>query len=126
MSNQQLLQLFQQSWAKNKYWVMGRSQQAYNQIRLLAKHNQWTEEKQRTYEAILASLATVPPTKKTTRVVAEHIWGYFKKEATIQEKVEFQRLLADEDIITKMPSFLKQLQKKYPHAYLAQMRWFDE
>lgn len=60
MSNQQLLQLFQQSWAKNKYWVMGRSQQAYNQIRLLAKHNQWTEEKQRTYEAILASLATVP------------------------------------------------------------------
>lgn len=39
MNNQDiyLLKSFQISWSKNKYWVMSRSQQAYNKIRLLAK-----------------------------------------------------------------------------------------
>lgn len=121
------LQEFQKSWAQNKYWVMGRSQQAYNAIRQLAKNNQWSDEKQVHYATILASLEEVSPSSKTTRVVAEHIWGYFKKRATPEEKQRFQQLVEDENrIIQEMPRFLKSLQLAYPDAYLAKMRWFDE
>ncbi len=36
---------WQKVWAVNKYWVMSKSQQQYDYIRLLAKNNQWTPQK---------------------------------------------------------------------------------
>lgn len=121
----QLLKSFQVSWAKNKYWVMSRSQQAYNQIRTLAKGNDWSLEKQGKYEKILQELESVTPTDKTLRVAYQHIWGYFKKYATLEEKQYYLKMIDQSNVLdSQLESFLKELSIKYNQVYLLQMRWF--
>ena len=68
-----LLKSFQQSWAKNKYWVMSRSQQSYNTIRNMAKGNDWSIEKQQAYEKILSDIEKQEPTDKTLTTAFQHI-----------------------------------------------------
>lgn len=121
----QLLKEFQASWAKRKYWVMSRSQQAYNQIRLLAKGNDWTIEKQQKYESILSELETIQPTDKTLRVAYQHVWGYFKKVATDDEKKCYNQLIREVPLARqRLEFFLKELSQKYHQDYLLQMKWF--
>lgn len=121
----QLIKSFQVSWAKNKYWVMSRSQQAYNQIRTLAKGNDWSLEKQGKYEKILQELESVTPTDKTLRVAYQHIWGYFKKYATLEEKQYYLKMIDQSNVLdSQLESFLKELSIKYNQVYLLQMRWF--
>ncbi|MHC5268910.1 YbgA family protein [Enterococcus sp. LJL98] len=122
--NTELLKEFQKSWATKKYWVMARSQQAYNHIRLLAKGNQWTTEKQQQYESLLVDLEQVRPTEKTLRVTYQHLWGYFKKVATEKEKQRYLQLIEAphlEGIV--LETFLKELSQKYQQAYLQKMTW---
>ena len=118
------LKAFQDSWAKHKYWVMAHSQQAYNYIRLMAKENQWTSCKQAEYEAILFELEALVPTDKSLRVAYEHIWGYFKKEASEREKERYQSLIhlvpMDRNALDV---FLHSLAKKYNKSYLLDMKW---
>ena len=121
----QLLKSFQVSWAKNKYWVMSRSQQAYNQIRTLAKGNDWSLEKQGKYEKILQEMKSVTPTDKTLRVAYQHVWGYFKKYATLEEKQYYLKMIDQSNVLdSQLESFLKELSIKYNQVYLLQMRWF--
>lgn len=124
IEEKELLREFQLSWAKHKYWVMARSQQDYNKIRLMAKGNEWSIEKQRSYEEILAELERLEPTDKTLRVAYQHIWGYFKKEATEAEKSNY-KLLINQRILDGegLELFLKELAVKYDKIYLTQMRW---
>lgn len=123
-NNKQLLSQFQSSWAKNKYWVMSRSQQAYNDIRWMAKGNQWTEEKQRIYEHMISDLEQVSPTDKTLRVAFQHIWGYFKKIATPKEKEIYNELIETSPLkSSELESFLKELSNHYQQPYLIKMRW---
>ena len=125
--NKELLKKFQQSWAQNKYWVMSRRQQAYNEIRQLAKNNDWDQAKQDRYEEILRELEAVEPTTKTLTVAYQHIWGYFKKQASEAEKEKYKYLL--ENIAmdnVEMDDFLKQLSEKYKDGYLMNIRWPNE
>ena len=123
----QLLKSFQVSWAKHKYWVMSRSQKAYNKIRLLAKENDWSLEKQETYEKILIDLEEIQPTDQTLRVTYQHVWGYFKKLATIEEKQRYLDMIDQSNLLdSQLESFLKELSVKYNQEYLLQMRWFIE
>lgn len=122
-----LLKDFQQSWAKHKYWVMARNQNAYNEIRLLAKNNQWDVMKQAQYQKLLTELETVEPTGKTLRVTYQHIWGYFKKQATSDEKEKYA--LLTEDITPDshdLDHFFQHLITKYQQPYLLQMRWIKD
>lgn len=121
----QLLKEFQLSWAKNKYWVMGHSQQAYNHIRLIAKGNDWTGKKQKEYEDILSDLEKIDPSDKTLRVAYQHIWGYFKKRATPTEKHQYKQLIESSYLQNNndLDVFLKELSEKYDQTYLLNMRW---
>ena len=122
-----LLKSFQSSWAKHKYWVMSRSQQAYNEIRLLAKGNDWSLEKQKAYEKILIDLEKIQPTDQTLRVAYQHVWGYFKKLATTEEKQHYLDMIDQTNLLdSQLESFLKGLSVKYNQEYLLQMRWFVE
>lgn len=122
-----LLKSFQSSWAKHKYWVMSRSQQAYNEIRLLAKGNDWSLEKQETYEKILIDLEEIQPTDQTLRVAYQHVWGYFKKLATVEEKQRYLDMIDQSNLLdSQLETFLKELSVKYNQEYLLQMRWFIE
>ena len=122
-----LLKSFQSSWAKHKYWVMSRSQKAYNKIRLLAKGNDWSLEKQETYEKILIDLEEIQPTDQTLRVAYQHVWGYFKKLATVEEKQRYLDMIDQSNLLdSQLETFLKELSVKYNQEYLLQMRWFIE
>lgn len=118
------LKAFQTSWAQNKYWVMAHKQQAYNEIRQLAKQNEWNQLKQARYEEILQSLEQVEPTLQTLIVAYQHIWGYFKKFATPAERERYKALLAD--LTTQSDAleiFLRALAEKYQVHYLLEIRW---
>ncbi|MFC4711188.1 DUF1722 domain-containing protein [Enterococcus eurekensis] len=106
---------------------MSRSQKAYNKIRLLAKENDWSLEKQETYEKILIDLEEIQPTDQTLRVTYQHVWGYFKKLATIEEKQRYLDMIDQSNLLdSQLESFLKELSVKYNQEYLLQMRWFIE
>lgn len=114
---------WQKKWAYNKYWVMAHSQKLYNDVRELAKNNQWSTEKDALFEDILQRANNIPPTRATLTTTYQHIWGYFKKICTEYEKNEYIRLLgsltSDND---ELGPFLKKLAIKYHETYLLQSR----
>jgi len=119
-----LLKSFQQSWAKNKYWVMSRSQQSYNTIRNMAKGNDWSIEKQQAYEKILSDIEKQEPTDKTLTTAFQHIWGYFKKYATTEEKNKYKQLISQTPLDSQaLEEFLKELSQTYQQEYLLNMTW---
>ena len=118
---------WQQDWAENKYWVMAHSQQHYNQIRQLAKNNDWTVDKTTEFNRLLAEAEQQVPTVKTLTTAYQHIWGYFKKIATLEEKETYLTTLAQlAGGHDQLGPFLKGLTVKYQVAYLLQSRLFRE
>lgn len=128
MEQLELLRGFQQSWSRLKYWVMSRSQQAYNEIRFLAKGNQWTSIKQQRYEEIIEELQTTMPTEQTLTVTYQHIWGYFKKQVTPAEKRRYEALMMKNKTVAiiEFDTFFQKLTKKYSQPYLAKIYWINE
>ncbi|BAN93190.1 hypothetical protein SDSE167_0799 [Streptococcus dysgalactiae subsp. equisimilis 167] len=80
------LKTYQKQWAYQKYWVMAHSQQHYNALRELFKGNQWSEEKVLTFHCLIEEAQAIPPTVKSLRTAYQHVWGYFKKVASQEEK----------------------------------------
>lgn len=118
---------WQEEWAYNKYWVMAHSQAYYEQIRLLAKDNEWSNAKNAEFESLLAKAASKEPTVKTLTNAYQHVWGYFKKIATTEEKQTYLRLLQELSPQTdKLGPFLSRLTKKYQVAYLLNSRLMQE
>ena len=117
------LNRYQKWWASEKYLVMAHSQAHYNALRQLFKGNQWTQEKELEFERLLKEAYQQTPTTKTLRTAYQHIWGYFKKKATIPEKDRYKEL--DQSLETRsadMHQFLRVLTQKYQPAYLVQSR----
>lgn len=118
---------WQQTWAYNKYWIMSRSQKLYNKMRELSRNNQWNHEKDLTFKRILEETANTYPTKATLTTAYQHIWGYFKKVCTDDEKNTYLELLGtltpDND---QLGPFLKQLAIKYQITYLLESRIIKE
>lgn len=118
---------WQRIWAYNKYWIMARSQQLYNKVREMAKDNQWTPEKDLIFKRILEEAANTKPTRATLVTAYQHVWGYFKKICTDDEKNTYLKLL-----VTLTPNndqlglFLKQLAIKYQITYLLESRIIKE
>ena len=118
---------WQQDWAENKYWVMAHSQQHYNQIRQLAKNNDWTVDKTTEFNRLLAEAGQQVPTVKTLTTAYQHIWGYFKKIATLEEKETYLTTLAQlAGGHDQLGPFLKGLTVKYQVTYLLQSRIIRE
>ncbi|UQS84922.1 YbgA family protein [Apilactobacillus apisilvae] len=114
---------WQSDWAYNKYWVMARSQQAYNEIRNLAKNNQWTKEKEHKYEQIVIDLENITPTRATLVTAYQHVWGYFKKIANDDEKKTYLKYLdALSPKSDQLGPFLADLTDKYEVKYLQKSR----
>lgn len=118
---------WQEEWAYNKYWVMAHSQQCYEQIRRLAKNNEWSDQKATAFHRLLDKAAHQAPTTQTLTNTYQHVWGYFKKICTKQEKQTYLHLLqtlspqADD-----LGSFLGYLASKYQVTYLLNSRLIQE
>lgn len=106
-------------WAKNKYLVLSRSSNIYKEIREYLKRDQ--VEVSHVEDLIQQALA-LPENRGQVSNAFQHIWGYFKKQATSEEKADFMLLLekyqhgqaSQEDLIKG----IKTLLKRYPNHYL--------
>ena len=77
-------------WAKNKYLVLSRSSNIYKEIREYLKRDQ--VEVSHVEDLIQQALA-LPENRGQVSNAFQHIWGYFKKQATAEEKADFMLLL---------------------------------
>ncbi|MCL0312445.1 YbgA family protein [Apilactobacillus sp. TMW 2.2459] len=106
---------------------MARSQQAYNQIRTLASNNEWNVEKQSYFNQLIKDLESKEPTNSTLTTAYQHVWGYFKKICTEDEKIIYKKYLSklstDND---DLGPYLVYLTDKYKVKYLEKSRIIQE
>ena len=111
----------QKLWAAHKYLVLSKSGSIYNEIREYLKR----ENAQVRYVVTLIDQArTLPENRGQVCNAFQHIWGYFKKQATQDEKAEFMYCLeqyrsgqAEQEIL--LGAVRKPL-AVYPNKYLQQ------
>ena len=106
-------------WAKNKYYVLSKSQKAYLEIREYLKKKEldilWLNEK-------IQETRDMKESKKDFSNAVLHIWEYFKKNAsTIEKQVLFDILngyMEGENNQKVVIECINTLLKKYPNEYL--------
>ena len=106
-------------WAKNKYYVLSKSQKAYLEVREYLKEKEpdvlWINEK-------IQETKDMKESKKDFSNAVLHIWGYFKKDAsTIEKQVLFDILngyMEGENNQKVVIECINTLLKKYPNEYL--------
>lgn len=117
----------QKQWSFWKYYVMSRSQKEYLTLRQLFSGNQWNEEKSRIFWQTIEEVKRMTPTIGSLKNTYQHIWGYFKKFATLEEKQDFQKMFQQleqgEDVL--LP-FFQSLSKKYEIDYLLTSKFLFE
>jgi len=106
-------------WAKNKYYVLSKSHKIYLEIREYLKE----EEVDILYlnEKIQKARDMEESTKDFSNAIL-HVWGYFKKEASENEKQGLFDILEEyidgKNNQDSVIEYINALLKKYPNKYL--------
>ena len=106
-------------WAKNKYYVLSKSNKAYLEIREYLKEKEvdiaYLQRK-------IQSVKDIEESKKDFHNAILHVWGYFKKDASETEKQglfaileEYREGKKNQEAVIQ---YLNALLKKYPNKYL--------
>ena len=111
--------LCQQLWARNKSLVLSHSSNIYNEIRQYLNNE---EVEVSMVQEMIDRACQIPEHRGQVCNAFQHIWGYFKKKATDDERKDYMLLLdryrfgqvSKEDLITKTRDFLE----RYPNTYL--------
>ena len=106
-------------WAKNKYYVLSKSQKVYLEIREYLKEKDvdilFLNEK-------IQRARNIEESKKDFNNAILHVGGYFKKEATEIEKQGLYKLLQEymrgKNNQKSVIEYINILLKKYPNEYL--------
>ena len=106
-------------WAKNKYYVLSKSQKVYLEIREYLKEKDvdilFLNEK-------IQRARNIEESKKDFNNAILHVWGYFKKEATEIEKQGLCKLLQEymrgKNNQKSVIEYINILLNKYPNEYL--------
>lgn len=106
-------QLTEKLWREEKYRVMFHSQKHYNQLRLAMSEMMSHEQIKQLIEVALQQT----PTEGSMRNACQHMWGYFRKVASIEEKRTYEQLLLTYQIPALL-CFLQQLAIQYNVTYL--------
>ena len=109
----------QQLWARNKYLVLSHSSNIYNEIRQYLKNEQVEVSH---VKELIDRACQIPEHRGQVCNAFQHIWGYFKKNATDVERKDYMLLLdryrfgqaSKEDLIAKT----RELLERYPNSYL--------
>ena len=104
-------------WREEKYNVMFYSQNHYNSIRQAMKNKASYEE----VSALIEQALSFTPTEGSMRNACQHMWGYFKKVATEEEKKQYEQLIQT-TTFSELLTFLKKLAEKYEVTYLLESR----
>ena len=106
-------------WAKNKYFVLIKSHKAYLEIREYLRGNKldvlYLNEQ-------IQKVIDMKESKKDFSNAILHIWGYFKKDASIIEKQTLFDILNEymdgKNSQKLVIEYINTLLKKYPNEYL--------
>lgn len=106
-------------WAKNKYYVLSKSHKVYLEIREYLKEKEvdtiYLNEK-------IQQVREMEESKKDFSNAILHVWGYFKKEASEIEKIEFFKRLEEymdgKNEQNYVIEYINALLNKYPNKYL--------
>ena len=109
----------QHLWARNKYLVLSHSSNIYNEIRQYLKNE---EVEVSMVQEMIDRACKIPEHRGQVCNAFQHIWGYFKKQATDAERKDYMLLLdcyrfgqaSKEDVIAKT----RELLDRYPNTYL--------
>ena len=119
MENNNQRALCQQLWAENKYLVLSHSSNIYKDIRQYLK--QEVVEVSQVQEMIDCA-CQIPEHRGQVCNAFQHIWGYFKKNASPDERKGYMLWLdryrfgqaSKQDLIVQT----RELLERYPNAYL--------
>ena len=119
MTNNNQRALCQQLWARNKYLVLSHSSNIYNGIRQYLKNEQVEVSH---VQNLIDRACQIPEHRGQVCNAFQHIWGYFKKQASLNERRDYMLLLdrfrfgqaSKEDLIAQTRDLLE----RYPNAYL--------
>ena len=103
-------------WRKEKYKVMYYNQNQYNSIRQLMREQL---DDIHILEQIIYETYRMTPTRGSKLNSYQHMWGYFKKIATEDERSQYQTFIQNFDSNeSELHILLKQLAEKYDVQYL--------
>ena len=119
MENNNQRALCQQLWAENKYLVLSHSSNIYKDIRQYLKQ-EVVEVSQ--VQEMIDRACQIPELRGQVCNAFQHIWGYFKKKASLDERKDYMLLLdryrfgqaSKEDLIVRTRDLLE----RYPNVYL--------
>ncbi|MFC0186999.1 YbgA family protein [Fictibacillus aquaticus] len=124
----------QQLWTIQKYNVMAKGYAHYKEVQGLLREASAEED----FAAVIEKIQYFEQLKYEKKAVIntlEHIWGYFKKQAEVEEKEAFFAALEEyrkngDDFSSKPPaapvSALHKLLEKYPSSYLEKSAFLKE
>lgn len=109
----------QQLWARNKYLVLSHSSNIYQEIRQYLKNE---EVEVSEVQEMIDRACQIPEHRGQVCNAFQHVWGYFKKKASEQERQNYMTLLeryrygqaSKEDLVASTRNLLL----IYPNAYL--------
>src|SRR5699024_6018005 len=102
---------------------MSKSQKAYNELRLIFRNNNATDPI--LFYKWIDDIQYLEPNIKSEINASSHVWGYFKKFATIKEKEVYLKFIENQDI-KAMVRHLKKLSNKYEIKQLQNSYYFKE
>lgn len=116
----------EEEWGRYKYNVLEHSQSDYQKIRKLLKNKE--EYPALAFYTLLEETMDKTIDKGNAINSILHVWGYFKKKATLKEKEKFQEMirLYEKDCLKKerLKKYLFQLAMKYHEDYLLHSLFF--
>ena len=126
MNNKEERVQCQKLWAKNKYLVLSYSSKIYLEIRTYLKQEEVSQNK---VSELIKQAVSLPEDKGQVTNALHHVWGYFKKYATKEEKDNFFEIIEKyhnnkykkEDLIKEV----KHLLNKYPNKYLEESTFIN-
>ena len=126
MNNKEERVQCQKLWEKNKYLVLSYSSKIYLEIRTYLKQE---EVSQNIVSEFIKQAVSLPEDKGQVTNALHHVWGYFKKYATKEEKDNFFEMIEEyhnnkykkEDLIKEV----KHLLNKYPNKYLEESTFIN-
>jgi uncharacterized protein YbgA (DUF1722 family) len=104
-------------WAHYKYSVMARHYRYYKEMQASLREFRYfpiTDDNE--FMNRVLALMELRPSAGALRNVTDHLWGYFKKEATLEEKRTYFSISTAE--ASAQVSYLFQLARKYQQSYL--------
>lgn len=107
-------------WAKYKYVVMEKSYSHYKECSKIIN----SQKPLRDFFQVVDDALIKPINQKNFINTAQHVWGYFKDEATAAEKERFMFLCNNPKDLSAIKRYLKKLAEKYERAYLNSSYYF--